>query len=245
VHGRDGLRTGHASSFVRGSVLMLAHGASPRWVERRQTSGDDLLVERPEHLVALTGGRLQAAPVDDSDPAPAVGDKPGPLECPRSETDRLATDAEHLGQELVGEREVVPPDSIVRHQQPAAGSLLERVQRIAGDRLAGVSQRIGRVPLHQTVELGVSLDRRQECIRLHADRLSGHLQDGGLARGFEAQMERQADHALVSDRRRLDPLATLPVDHDRVQTRRGEANVEDRASLPANFMPLRVGDAPR
>src|SRR4051812_41101906 len=89
------------------------------------------VVGPPGDAVALTGGGLEAGAVGDLHPAPLVADEARLLELARRDGDPGASHPEHHGEELVGHRELVPLDPVVRHQQPAREALISLVPAVA------------------------------------------------------------------------------------------------------------------
>src|SRR3954471_24411732 len=81
--------------------------------------------------VASTGGTLESRPVDNRDAAVGVRDEASLLQYARGDRHARAPHAEHQRQELVGQRELVGADAIVRHQQPARAPLFDRMGAVA------------------------------------------------------------------------------------------------------------------
>jgi hypothetical protein len=69
----------------------------------------------------------------------------------RGERHSGAPHAQHLGQELLGERERGLVDPIVGHQQPAGAALLHRVGAVAGGVLRHLVHQRERVAQQQAV----------------------------------------------------------------------------------------------
>jgi hypothetical protein len=66
------------------------------------------------------------------------------------------THPEHVGQELMREQEFIGHGPIVRHQNPAATSLLHLVQAIAGNALRNLFHECHVVPIQQAPERTIS-----------------------------------------------------------------------------------------
>src|SRR5215207_1059659 len=90
--------------------------------------------------VALAGGCLQAVAVHDGDAAAAVADESGLLEGTGAVGDRGAADAEHLGEEVLGDLEAVRADPVMGLCQPSRGALLGGVQPVTGEILGEEGQ---------------------------------------------------------------------------------------------------------
>src|SRR5262249_18517324 len=98
-------------------------------------SGQEAVVDLPGDLITLTGGVLQAIPIDDGDPAPAELDKTGLLQDSGGHRHGRSPDPQHLGQELVGHRELVGAYAVLREEEPSGAALLDGVEPVAGDLL--------------------------------------------------------------------------------------------------------------
>src|SRR5215208_3856334 len=90
--------------------------------------------------VALARGCLQAVAVHDGDAAAAVADESGLLEGTGALGDRGAADAEHLGEEVLGDLEAVGADPVIGLRQPSRGAFLGGVQPVTGDVLGAEHQ---------------------------------------------------------------------------------------------------------
>jgi len=88
-----------------------------------------------DHGVAFTGDLFERRAIDDVDEAAAVTDQAGALQQARRDRHRGAAHTEHLPEKLLRQRDRIAIDAIVRLQQPAAEPGLERMERVARDRL--------------------------------------------------------------------------------------------------------------
>ena len=87
--------------------------------------------------IALAGGLLELVALKDVKLSAAILDSAGFLERPGSNGDARAARTEHAREEVVGERESVGMDAILRHENPAGQTLIDFVQAVAsGDLLA-------------------------------------------------------------------------------------------------------------
>src|SRR5262249_13555786 len=93
-----------------------------------------------DHAVALPPRRLPPAAVEDPGPAALVADPAPPLGAARPLRPRRAAHAQHLRQELLGQRQLVGPHPVVGHQQPAAHALLDGVEVAASRGLADLGE---------------------------------------------------------------------------------------------------------
>src|SRR5207302_6823780 len=79
------------------------------------------------NLIALARPRLQSLLIDDPHFAAAVEDESGILQNFRSDAHFGAGCAEPVRDQFMSDREFISLNAIVQHQQPAAESLLERM----------------------------------------------------------------------------------------------------------------------
>ena len=107
--------------------------ASARMRTGLTSIGADLAIARsPEqtiklllgNAVALARATEQAAAIDDRDVAAFVADEAGPLQGARRSRNARPLYPQHHGQELLRQQKLIRVHAIVRHQQPAATSLL-------------------------------------------------------------------------------------------------------------------------
>jgi len=76
------------------------------------------------NAVALARATDQAAAIDDRNLAAFVADEAGPLQGAGRSGNACPPDPQHHGQELLREQKLIRVHAVVRHQQPAATSLL-------------------------------------------------------------------------------------------------------------------------
>ena len=88
-----------------------------------------------DHFVAFAAGRLQSLSIENGDHATVIINQPGLLEGARHGSHGGAAHAEHLGQELMRELELVSAHPVVAHQQPATNAFLDGVTTVADDGL--------------------------------------------------------------------------------------------------------------
>src|SRR4051794_15383216 len=84
-----------------------------------------------DQAVAVAGSGAQRVAVEDGDAAAAVADQPGALQHGGVERDGGAADTQHLGEELLGEEELVSTDSVMGLGEPAGAAFLGGVQPVA------------------------------------------------------------------------------------------------------------------
>ena len=143
--------------------------------------------------------------------------------------DRGALDAEQPGECLLGQRQTVAADTILRGQQPARCSRFDRVKGVACDRLHDLREEIVGVAAEQVLDEGrASLELLQRVER-DDDRGAGDLDLGVGIGGGVAAADDPADRALLTDRTDFDrPSAVEFDDHRNHQRIIGEQAVGDR-----------------
>src|SRR5512147_2558593 len=94
----------------------------------------------------------QATAIDDRDIATRVADEAGPLQGACRSRHASPLHPQHHRQELLSEQKLIRMHAVVRHQEPAATSLLQGMKLIAGGRLRDL------------IEKGVSIAKHH---RLH------------------------------------------------------------------------------
>lgn len=102
---------------------------------RSSPIGEQTIEFRSGHAIAFAGSVLQALAIDDRDDAALITDQAFTLQGARSSRNACALHPQHHGQELLGEQKFIRIHTVVRHQQPAATSLLQRMKMIARGRL--------------------------------------------------------------------------------------------------------------
>src|SRR5450432_1291239 len=117
------------------------HTGNPEAAESIPREGDgegakDVLEVRPHDFVALAGRAFEPFPVADRDAPLRIGDQPRLLEGAGCRRHAGPPHAEHEGERLVGEDEVVLGHAIVCRQEPPRAARVEMVEPVAGDGLA-------------------------------------------------------------------------------------------------------------
>src|ERR1700722_15881137 len=110
--------------------------AMPRSQSARADLAQCTLAEQPIKFqlgngVALAREALQATSIENHDVAARVTDETGPLQAARRRSDAGPLYPQHHGQEFLREQKFVRLHAIMRHQHPAAGSLLDVMKMIA------------------------------------------------------------------------------------------------------------------
>src|SRR6266516_5725673 len=118
---------GDSSRAVRGRGTG-GGASSPR---RRLGDRNEGVVRVEDGLVALAGGRLQPRPVQDGDLAPPVLDESRSLQHPGRNGHRGAPHRQHVGQELLGQHELVRTGPVVGLEQPPGTPLPDRMRPVA------------------------------------------------------------------------------------------------------------------
>ena len=137
--------------------------------------------------------RCRISPLSDE-----LGDHPGHGGAP---------DAQHLGQQFLGDRQVGLADAVLRGQQPAAGAGLDRVQRGADRGLQRPHQQRPGMQRQQDAQRRAGLRQAGQGGGLDPPGGTGHLHlQMAEARQFG---QVAADHALGTDRHRLRGAAAM------------------------------------
>ncbi len=104
------------------------------------------------------------------------------------------------------DRERVSADAVVAHQQPAAQTLLVRMQPVARGRLRDLPEEGLDVLLHQPAESGQALEALDELTGIDTQRAPADLGDRAHGEG-STRNQWHPDDALVADGRHLDDVA--------------------------------------
>jgi hypothetical protein len=95
----------------------------------------------PHHGVAFARNLFERRAIDDVDETATVANEAGALQQAGRDRHRGAAHAEHLREKLLRQRDRIAVDAIVGLQQPAGKPGLERMERIARDRLLSKAAR--------------------------------------------------------------------------------------------------------
>src|SRR5262245_37323912 len=153
----------HAKSRAVGSMAMCYGTAlgSGRAIEVRARSakkklcagGNEAVVVGVHDAIALAArSGFELLAVHDRDVAALVLDEALAAEKGGDFADRLATHAEHLGEDGLRQRELGGARAILHEQQPSTRTLLDGVQRVARRGLMREAQRVLAIPLHDFLE---------------------------------------------------------------------------------------------
>src|SRR6202521_59477 len=169
-----------------------------RFGELRNNVRQETIELRLDHLVALTGPRLQARAIEHRDLASLVTDQPGVLQLAGGFGNAFAAHAQHVGDQFLGHGEFVRLQTIEAQQQPSAQLLVDRMMPIAyrrlrhlGDQRLGVAQQEvhGRA---ETPELIL------EQSGLEPESMPGALHHRAAGRGLAAHEQGYAENTLVT-----------------------------------------------
>ena len=114
---------------------------------------------------------------------------------------------QHHGQELLREQKLIRLHAVVRHQQPAATSLLYGMKLIARGGLRDLVEEGVSIAKHHRSHRSASRQFLLEQRCLHSQAGTGNLDVNAGGRPVVAQHEGQTHHALVADRSDLGRLA--------------------------------------
>ena len=113
-----------------------------------------------DHGVAFTSDLFEPRAIDDVDETAAITDEAGALQQTGGDRHGGAAHAEHLCKKLLRQRDCITVDAIVRLQQPAAKPRLQRMERVACDRLLDLRQQQV-VVAHDEMADGLTFVRRR------------------------------------------------------------------------------------
>ena len=141
-------------------------GLARSWYLRQQAGKIGL-----DRRIALAGRSFESCPIRDVDRATmSVADESGFLQSASDDRHRRTANAEHDGQELVRQLQLVAAHPIRRHQQPPATPLLGGMQYVAGARLLDLKRQSLIVSNHLIEECSVQS-------HLSHKRCDGHPED--------------------------------------------------------------------
>ena len=100
------------------------------------------------NAVALARAGLQAAAIEDRDVATPIPDEACPLQGARRDGNASPLHPQHHGQEFLCEQKLIRLHAVVRHQHPAATSLLYGMKLVARGRLGDLIEERMRIVMH-------------------------------------------------------------------------------------------------
>ena len=159
------------------------------------------------NAVAFAREAFQATAIEDRDVATPVADETGPLQGARRGGDAGPLHPQHHCQEFLREQKLVRLHAVVRHQHPAAGSLLDVMKMIARGGLCDL--------IEEGVGIAQQRDSHRSALRqfpleqgcLHAQSGTRNLDVSAGGRLVVAEHQGQTHHALAADRAHLGRLA--------------------------------------
>src|ERR1700733_10570294 len=101
---------------------------------------DEPVGQRLDRPIALAGAFLQSLEIEHADVSALVSDEAGLLQGIGHDRYAGAAHPEHLGDEFLGEREIVAADQVAAAQEPTRETRLDRVDGIAGGGLLRLRQ---------------------------------------------------------------------------------------------------------
>src|SRR6202158_4231915 len=210
------------------------HGAKrKRFGELRREIGQETIELRLDHLIALTGPRLNTRAIEHGDPPSLVTDQLGVLQLPGSVGHAFASHAQHVGYQFLSHGELVRSQTIETQQQPPAQLLIDRMMAIAhrrlrhlGDQRLGVAQQ----EMHGRTETPELI---LEQIGLKPESVPRALHHRAAGRGLAAHEQRYAEDALVADDSNFSRRAIL---HDVEERKDGGGGEVDIPQLDSGFI---------
>lgn len=168
--------------------------------------------------VAAAGEPLQGRVVGDAQAPPAALDRPRRPQRSHDAADIAAPHPEHRRELLLGDGDLVRSGAIARGEQPFRRALLDRVDRVAGDRLEDLGDEAIGVAREQPPQRGRAQLRLLEPRDRQPQEGPGHVDDRARESRQPPLADDAADGTLAPDEHRLDAAPVL--EHDE---KRGEA----------------------
>jgi len=149
--------------------------------------------------VAFAGFSFQAFAIEDLDVSALVGDDAGFLESAGGCGDAGAADAEHFGEKLLGEVEVLAFDAVLDHEEPAGEAVLDFVEAVAGGELTQ-DKAVALDELENAPKDGAGFEELLLQVGVaHTEGGAFDLNERGGGRGHGAKEVDALDHALATD----------------------------------------------
>lgn len=181
-----------------------------------------------DRVIAFACRFLEPGAIGNSDGSTALADQTDPLKRARDAAHRRALNPEHLGQDFVGEGDVVLVGSVAGAQDGAAAPGFHAVNRIAGDGLERLSQKGLRISEQHTADLGPLVDGLAQAVQNNTRCRAGNLGDvtpEGLASN---QRTHEAEHGFPAEHRHFDRATILQNGDQGNDGIMGEVSVPDR-----------------
>src|ERR1700683_4354901 len=107
---------------------------------------------RPDQLIAFARCPGEALPIQYRDLPSATFDQTGTLQLLGSIADARPLHTQHVGEQVLSDRERVAVTAVTHHQQPTRQPLLEAVRTVAPDRNHDLLEKGLDVSVHETSE---------------------------------------------------------------------------------------------
>lgn len=211
------------SSF--GPVISLGHIAVTTRREDGGLSAKQFAVAVRHCAVAFAGSCFEPGTIEDGDLTAAVVNEVLLLQLPRSHGDATPTHAEHIGEKLMGEVEMIGLRPIVGHQQPARQPWLDLMKVDAGGPLRQLRHQYVEVAIQTALQLGALVQLAQKLAGGDAQGVSGALHHSADGRLAHAQYERDAQHALAADQAHFQRPMGIQVRHQRNEAGKREVGM--------------------
>ncbi len=127
---------------------------------------------------------------------------------------------------------------VVRHQQPAAAALFQRVEVIAGRGLRDLVEEGMRIVTHHSAQGGVLRQRFREQVGFHPQAGTGHLDVDAGRRAVVAEYQRQPHHPFIADGSDFRRLAVAHRVHERTDAALDEIDVFDGLVRAVERLPV-------
>lgn len=101
--------------------------------------------------------------------------------------DGFATASQHIGDELLGHHKFIARDPIVKQQQPAAESFLERMHSIASGGQRNLRNQAFRVAQQNALKRAAARELFSQNSRVHSLSVAGDSDDRAIGGGISSQ----------------------------------------------------------
>ncbi len=137
----------------------------------------------------------------------------------------LASNAEHICDEVVGHDKLIGRQLVVVYEQPTAKLLLHAVEPVADSCLGDLRHQRLRIPEQNILENPASFEFCPKSVGPHSDGAARTLDDCSIGRGVSAHKQGDPNEPVVAGDTDLGCVAVLHDVKERNDRRSGEINV--------------------
>ena len=107
---------------------------------------------RPDQLITFARCLLEAMPIEYRNLTTAARDQTGTFQFPCNISDGWPLDAQHFGEQVLGDLQCFILTAVTHHEQPTRQPLLEAVRAIARSRHQDLLKKSLGISIHETSE---------------------------------------------------------------------------------------------